>query len=65
MKLDIRESKPKPILQGRDLLQLGMEPGRKMGEVLHRAYEAQLAGTIGNLDEAIVWVNHNEWTASQ
>jgi tRNA nucleotidyltransferase (CCA-adding enzyme) len=55
-KLDIRESKPKPILQGRDLLKLGMEPGRKMGEVLHRVYEAQLDGTIGNLDEAIAWV---------
>jgi tRNA nucleotidyltransferase (CCA-adding enzyme) len=55
-KLDVRESKPKPILQGRDLLKLGMEPGRKMGEVLHRAYEAQLDGTIANLEEAIAWV---------
>jgi tRNA nucleotidyltransferase (CCA-adding enzyme) len=59
MELDIRESKPKPILQGRDLLKLGMEPGRKMGEVLQRAYEAQLDGTIGNLDEALAWVKEN------
>jgi len=55
-KLDVRESKPKPILLGRDLLKLSMEPGRKMGELLHRAYEAQLEGTIANLDEALVWV---------
>jgi tRNA nucleotidyltransferase (CCA-adding enzyme) len=54
--LAIRESKPKPILQGRDLIKLGMEPGRAMGEVLHRAYEAQLDGIISNLDEAIAWV---------
>ena len=59
-KLDVRESKPKPILQGRDLLKLGMEPGRKMGELLHRAYEAQLDGIIGNLDEAIAWVAEDQ-----
>jgi len=56
-KLDIREGKPKPILQGRDLLKLGMEPGKPMGELLKCAYEAQLDGVIGDLDEAIAWVN--------
>ena len=60
MKLDVHESKPKPVLQGRDLFKLGMEPGRKMGEVLRRAYEAQLDGTIGTLDEAIAWVKKTE-----
>ena len=59
-KLEIREHKPKPILQGRDLLKLGIEPGRQMGELLHRAYEAQLDGVIGNLDEAIAWVEKNQ-----
>ena len=54
-KLEIRESKPKSILQGRNLLKLGMQPGREMGQLLHRAYERQLDGTITNLDEAIVW----------
>ena len=55
-KLEVRENKPKPILQGRDLIKLGMEPGRAMGALLHRAYEAQLDGVISNLDEAIAWV---------
>jgi tRNA nucleotidyltransferase (CCA-adding enzyme) len=55
-KLDVRESKPKPILQGRDLLKLGIEPGRKMGELLHQVYEVQLDGIISTLDEAIAWV---------
>jgi len=55
-KLEVRESKPKPVLQGRDLLKLGMQPGREMGELLHRAYEAQLDGIIGTTEEAMVWV---------
>jgi len=59
-KLEICKSKPKPILQGRDLLQLGMQPGREMGQRLKRAYEAQLDGTISTLDEAIAWVKENE-----
>ena len=59
-KLDVRESKPKPILQGRDLIKLGMEPGRKMGEVLNRAYEAQLDGTISTLNEAVAWVREEK-----
>jgi len=46
-------------LQGRDLLQLGMEPGRAMGELLNRVYEAQLDGTIGTLDEAVNWVKEH------
>jgi tRNA nucleotidyltransferase (CCA-adding enzyme) len=59
-KLGVQESKPKTILQGRDLIKLGMQPGRKMGEVLHRVYEAQLDGTISTLDEAIAWVKASE-----
>ena len=55
-RLDVRESKPRPILQGRDLLKLGIEPGRKMGELLNLAYEAQLDGTVCNLEEAIALV---------
>jgi len=59
-KLEVREGKPKPILQGRYLIELGMLPGRNMGEVLLRAYEAQLDGTISTLDEAIVWVKESQ-----
>ena len=61
-KLNIRENKPKPIVQGRDLLPLGIEPGRKMGELLHRAYEAQLDGIISNFDDAIAWIKQERQT---
>jgi len=56
-KLDICEGKPKPLLQGRDLLKLGVESGKAMGELLKCTYEAQLDGIIGDLDEALAWVN--------
>jgi tRNA nucleotidyltransferase (CCA-adding enzyme) len=56
IKLDVRESQPKPILQGRDLLQLGIPPGREMGKLLNCVYEAQLDGMIGNVDEGLTLV---------
>jgi tRNA nucleotidyltransferase (CCA-adding enzyme) len=44
---------PKPILLGRHLLELGIEPGPRVGEILKAVYEEQLDGTITTLDEAI------------
>lgn len=43
-KLDLQESAPKPLLQGRDLAPLGIAPGPRMGEILKLAFEAQLDG---------------------
>ncbi|MDR0522255.1 MAG: HD domain-containing protein [Planctomycetaceae bacterium] len=50
--LNVRESKPKPVLQGRDLIALGIPPGREMGKILRRVYEAQLDGLVTNFEEA-------------
>jgi tRNA nucleotidyltransferase (CCA-adding enzyme) len=58
-KLDVRESKPKPILQGRDLLALGYPPGRAMGKILQEAYEMQLDGKITAFEEAKDWLRNN------
>ncbi|MDR2754789.1 MAG: HD domain-containing protein [Planctomycetaceae bacterium] len=55
-KLEIRDKKPIPILQGRDLLSLGVPPGPKMGKLLHEAYEHQLDGFFCNHDEALNWI---------
>lgn len=57
-KLGIINSKPKPILQGRDLVTIGVKPGREMGKILDYAYEAQLDGIFNNIDEAIIWYNN-------
>jgi tRNA nucleotidyltransferase (CCA-adding enzyme) len=55
-KLEIRDGKPIPILQGRDLLLLGVQPGPEMGKLLHEAYEGQLDGLFNNHDEAVHWI---------
>ena len=38
---------------GRHLLELGVTPGPRMGELLGEIYEAQLEGTVTTLDEGI------------
>lgn len=56
--LNIINCKPKPILQGRDLIPKGVNPGKEMGKILNNAYEAQLDGEFNNIDEAIIWYNN-------
>jgi tRNA nucleotidyltransferase (CCA-adding enzyme) len=53
--LAVQDSRPKPILMGRHLFDLGVEPGPEMGEILTRAFEAQLDGEFLDLDSAIEW----------
>ena len=54
-RLEILDAPPAPLLQGRDLIPLGMEPGPEMGRLLKAAYEAQLDGTIQTPYDAIKW----------
>jgi tRNA nucleotidyltransferase (CCA-adding enzyme) len=51
--LGVEHRPPGPILLGRHLLELGMKPGPKVGEILKAVYEQQLDGTVTNLDQAI------------
>ena len=53
--LAIRASAPKPILKGRDLIQLGQMPGREFGTILSEAFEAQLDGAFSDATGAIAW----------
>ncbi len=54
-KLEVRESKPMPLLQGRDLISLGVQPGRTMGVILFEAFEAQLDGEFTDHAGAVDW----------
>ena len=45
-----------PLLHGRDLLALGIEPGPGMGQMLEAVQDAQREGTVTDRDEAIRWV---------
>lgn len=50
--LGVEHRPPAPILLGRHLLAMGIEPGPRMGEILRAVYEQQLDGTVATLDEA-------------
>jgi tRNA nucleotidyltransferase (CCA-adding enzyme) len=49
------DAAPKPLLLGRHLLELGLEPGPAMGRLLRQAYEAQLDGAFDDLGGARRW----------
>jgi tRNA nucleotidyltransferase (CCA-adding enzyme) len=51
--LQIEQKPPSPILMGRHLIDLGLEPSPKFKQILDAVYEMQLDGKITNLDEGI------------
>ena len=51
--LGVEHGTPKPILMGRHLLELGVAPGPRMGEILKAVYERQLDGGVMTLDDAM------------
>jgi len=50
--LGVEHRPPAPILLGRHLMELGVEPGPRMGEILRAIYELQLDGAVTSLEEA-------------
>jgi tRNA nucleotidyltransferase (CCA-adding enzyme) len=50
--LQVEEKAPAPILLGRHLLEMGLEPGPRMGEITRAVYEMQLDGRVRSLEEA-------------
>jgi tRNA nucleotidyltransferase (CCA-adding enzyme) len=51
--LGVEHRPPAPILLGRHLLELGLQPGPRVGEILKAVYEQQLDGRITTLEQAI------------
>jgi tRNA nucleotidyltransferase (CCA-adding enzyme) len=51
--LGVEHQPPPPLLLGRHLLELGLSPGPRVGEVLKQVYEKQLDGTITSVEEGI------------
>ena len=52
--LGVEREAPAPLLMGRHLLELGLSPGPRIGEVLKAVYEQQLDGAVATLDQAVV-----------
>ncbi|MDH4120988.1 MAG: polynucleotide adenylyltransferase [Deltaproteobacteria bacterium] len=52
-RLEVWDGPPKPLLQGRHLLALGMKPGRAMGSLVEEMYQLQLDGQIATHKQAV------------
>jgi tRNA nucleotidyltransferase (CCA-adding enzyme) len=50
--LKVEEKAPAPVLMGRHLLEMGLTPGPRMGEITRAVYEMQLDGRVRSLEEA-------------
>ena len=51
--LDVEKRPPDALLLGRHLIELGIEPGPRMGEITRAVYEMQLDGRVRTLEEAV------------
>lgn len=55
--LGVKDSAPQPFLRGKDVLDLGMKPGKKIGVLLEQAFELQLDGALEDRDAALQWLH--------
>jgi len=67
--MDLQAQAPRPILLGRDLLALGLQPGRHFKPLLEAAFEAQLDGAFADHIGGTAWLrahigNHPKDTPS-
>jgi tRNA nucleotidyltransferase (CCA-adding enzyme) len=51
--LGVQHEAPAPILRGRHLLDLGVEPGPRMGIILRQVYERQLDGRVTSIEDGL------------
>jgi tRNA nucleotidyltransferase (CCA-adding enzyme) len=51
--LGVEERPPRPILMGRHLLEMGLEPGPEIGRIVRAVYEMQLDGRVADLQAAL------------
>jgi len=50
--LGVEHKPPAPILLGRHLIEMGVTPGPRMGEILRAIYELQLDGHVASIEQA-------------
>jgi tRNA nucleotidyltransferase (CCA-adding enzyme) len=55
-RLGVSQTPLPPLLQGRDLTAVGVEPGPELGALLDRLRIAQLAGEVQDKDAALTWI---------
>ncbi len=55
--LGVKDAAPQPFLLGRDCLDRGMKPGKKIGQILDEAFELQLDGQLSDREAAVTWLD--------
>ena len=60
-RLQLKETAPRPLINGRDLIPLGIKPGPKMGKILKRAFEAQLDDCFSTIEDGLKYVQQAGW----
>ena len=53
---EAEDLKPKPFINGDDLIRLGLKPGPSMKPLIEEAYEQQLEGKFKDKSEALNWI---------
>ena len=53
--LEVLTQAPSPFLRGSDLIEMGLSPGKKIGTLLHQAYDLQIEGELTNPTQAFQW----------
>jgi tRNA nucleotidyltransferase (CCA-adding enzyme) len=56
--LDIVNHEIKPIIMGRDLIDLGLNPSPKFSQILAEAENAQIEGDFDSLEGGILWLKY-------
>lgn len=57
--LGISTKKALPLIQGRDILNLGIAPSKEYKSILNKAYEAQIKGVFSSTNEAKIWLKES------
>ncbi|MGN1066090.1 MAG: CCA tRNA nucleotidyltransferase [Thermoguttaceae bacterium] len=55
------ESGPEPLVKGRDIVSMGISPGPQMGNILTRAFEAQLDGLFSTTKDGVSFIKEMGW----
>src|SRR5205807_7656885 len=50
--LEVESTAPAPLLLGRHLLEMGLQPGPRIGQITRAIYEMQLDGRVQSVEEA-------------
>jgi len=57
--LNVYKSAMPAFLQGKDLISLGLNPGKEFSTILEKSYTAQMQGLFRTKSEALSWVKEN------